>query len=54
MDTAGISRPDMDINNSNNNKSKDTLGIHHGLGEELTAVVVATQVGVGMDIKLER
>lgn len=51
--TADISKPDMDINNNNNNNSKDTLGIHHGSGEELTAVVVATEVGVGMDIKLE-
>lgn len=52
--TADISRPDMDI--SNNNNSKDTLGIHRGSGEELTAVVVvvvATEVGVGMDIKVE-
>lgn len=51
VDTAGISRPDMDINNNSN--SKDTLGIHHGSGEGLTAVVVATEVGVVMDIKLE-
>lgn len=44
--TADISRPDMDINNS-----KDTVGIHRGLGEGLMAV--ATEVGVGMDIKVE-
>lgn len=49
LGTEDISRPDMDINNN----SKDTLGIHHDSGEELTAVVEATEVGVGMDIKVE-
>lgn len=53
VDTAGISRPNMDINSSNNNNTKHTLGIHHDSREELTAVVVATEVEVGMDIKLE-
>ena len=41
--TEDISRLDMDLNNN----SKDTLGIHHGPEEELTAVVVVMDSKVG-------